>query len=77
MCQKQFTNLRARVDNDTFTQPIVKVINRMSFINGVNNENQFISAYLFQNNFQNNPYGLVLFVLKAPETKRQYQKILK
>ena len=45
--------------------------------NGVNNENQFISAYSFQNTFQNNPYGLVLFVLKAPEAKRQYPKILK
>ena len=69
--------IRDHVDNDTFIQPIVKVIHRMSFTNGVNKENQFISAYSFQNTFQNNPYGLVLFVLKAPETKRQYPKILK
>jgi hypothetical protein len=49
----------------------------MSFNHGNNKENQHISAFSFQNNFQNNPYGLFLFALKAPETKRQYPKILK
>ena len=49
----------------------------MSFTYGINKEIQFISAYSFQNTFQNNSYGLVLFVLKAHETNRQYSKILK
>src|SRR5688500_19624601 len=48
----------------------------MAFINGANKENQIVSVFSFQNNFQNNPYGLFLFALKAPETKRQYPKIL-
>jgi hypothetical protein len=48
----------------------------MSFNHGDKNENQYISTFSFQNTFQNNPYGLFLFALKAPETKRQYPKIL-
>ena len=69
--------LRARVDNDAFIRPIVKVIQIMSFTYGINKENQDISSYSFHNTFQNNPYGLFLFALKAPQTKRQYPKILK
>jgi hypothetical protein len=49
----------------------------MSFIDSLNKENQIISSYSFHNTLQNNPYGLFLFTLKAPETKRQYPKILK
>ena len=45
--------LRARVDNETIIQPIVKVILRMSFTYGVNIENQDISSYSFHNTFQN------------------------